>query len=459
MGTTLDKARLKKITVSGEGLSADLSESCVASSLSLAVDKVTEMGLTFQDSHDLKLFGSQRFRAGATIRYGDWYLTAGPLALDTNEAGPTLQVTAPSKFVTALRGQTGAKSWGSVPLTSWVIGVAESVGMSHLVQPGLGAKTIIRQAPQNGGKADSTWDVLTQQARETGVWLFEYGSTLVFAKPSYLVRAVWPRRTWALNWNDYSDYSEGMAGMPKYGDNPDAELRESLTVSLVSADADQARPGDALVLTGKHVGKMGGTWIINAVDFPMTVAAPVKLTCQRVIDPKVEPPRSAATATTAAPRAGGAAVAGAPGVAGAFDRFAAKYTGRVVDFDGAFGGQCVDLTMLYASEVFGVRVNGNGNQWFANGARSGAFTQVSKDATPQKGDIACWGGYYGGIYGHVAIVITDSGGSLRVLTQNPGGFHQDTLSKQGLQGYLRPTKAPTVYAGGIDAVRGPMKVV
>jgi surface antigen len=114
--------------------------------------------------------------------------------------------------------------------------------------------------------------------------------------------------------------------------------------------------------------------------------------------------------------------------------------------------------MLYASEMFGVRINGNGNQWFANGAASGAFTQVSKDATPQKGDVACWGTFYGGGYGHVAIVIANNGGSLRVLTQNPGAVHQDTLQKTGLQGYLRPKKAPKAYAGGIDAVRGPMKV-
>lgn len=438
MGTTLDKARLKNITVSGSSLSASLTTACVSASLSLAVDKVTEMGLTFQDSHDLDLFRSRLFKAGATVRYGDWYLTAGPLTLDANTVGPIVQIKAPSKFVTALRGQTGAKSWGNVPLTSWVIGVAESVGLNHLVQPGLGSKTILRQAAQDGGKAESSWDVLTQQARESGVWLFEYGSTLVFAKPSYLVKAVWPRRRWDLKWDSWADYSDGMAGMPRYDDDPDAELRESLTVRLTSADADMARPGDALTLTGASVGPMGGEWIINAVDFPMTIAAPVTLSCQRVIDPKVEPPRSETTATTAAPAGSGTATAG---VAGAFDRFAAKYRGQVIDHDGAFGGQCVDLTMRYASEVFGVRVNGNGNQWFANGANSGAFAQISKDATPQKGDIACWGAFYGGGYGHVAIVISDSGGSLRVLTQNPGAVHDDTLSKQGLQGYLRPKKA------------------
>ncbi|WNN95972.1 minor tail protein [Arthrobacter phage Hirko] len=438
MTTTLDGARLKNLTISGSALSSNLTTACVAASLSIAADKVTEMGLTFQDSFDLQLFRSKLFDKGATVRYGDWLLTTDGLTLDTGAAGPTVAINAPSKFVTALRQQTGAKSWGAVPLTSWVQWVANSAGMAHLVQPGLGVKTIARQAPQTGSEAENTWDVLTQQAREAGVWLFEYGSMLVFAKPSYLVRAVWPRRTWELTWNDYTDYSPAMTGMPKYSDQPSAELRESLTVSLVSADADQARPGDELVLKGRSVGKMGGVWIIKAVDFPLHRAAPVKVSCQRPIDPKVEPPQSAATSTTGAPGASGTPTAG---VAGAFDRFAAKYRGVAIDADGAFGAQCVDLTKRYAKELFGVNISGNGNQWFANGAASGAFTQISKDATPMKGDIACWGAFYGGGYGHVAIVIANNGGSLRVLTQNPGAVHEDTLSKQGLQGYLRPKKA------------------
>jgi surface antigen len=455
MGTTLDGARLKNLTVSGSSLSANLTAACVRASLSIAADKVTEMGLTFQDSFDLQLFRSKLFDAGATVRYGDWFLTTDGLTLDTAETGPVVQITAPSKFVTALRKQTGAKSWGAVPLTSWVQGIAASVGMSHLVQPGLGVKTIARQAPQSGSEAESTWDVLTQQAREAGVWLFEYGSTLVFAKPSYLVKAVWPRRTWELTWNTFTDYSPGMTGMPKYGNDPSAELRESLTVDLVSADADQARPGDALVLAGRNVGGMGGVWIIKGVDFPLHRAAPVKVTCQRPIDPKVEPPRSASTGTAGAPAAAGApAVAG---VAGGFDQFMAKYNGRAIDRDGAFGAQCVDLTMQYAAEVFGVTVRGNGNQWYANGAASGAFTQVGAGAAPQKGDIACWGTFYGGGYGHVAIVIADNGGSIKVLTQNPGGVHVDTLSKQGLQGYLRPKRAPVVGAVGISSIRGPVR--
>ena len=446
MGTTLDGARLKALTVAGTDLSANLASLCVGAKLSVAVDQVTEMGLTFQDTPDLRLFNSKLFAPGISVRYGDWHFTTDGLKLSGGGAGPQVSVNAPSKFVTALRKQTGAKSWGSVNLSSWVVEIARSVGMTNLAQPGLGTKTITRTAPEDGQAAESTWDVLTQQARESGAWLFEYGSTLVFAKPSYLVRAVWPRRVWELTWNDYQNYSAGMAGMPTYSDDPGQEIRESLVVKLVAPDADQARPGDALTLSGRSVGRMGGTWIIKSVDFPLHIAAPVTVTCQRPIDPKVEPPRSE-TSTSSGSTSGSAAAssssggAATSGVGAAFDRFYRKYNGVAIDADGAFGAQCVDLTMRYAREVFGVNINGNGRDWINTGPRSGAFRALGPGVTPLKGDIACWGPAMGGGYGHVAIVIADNGGSVTCMSQNPGPARQMNITKSGLQGYLRPTRA------------------
>lgn len=452
MGTTLDGARLKAVTVSGTNISASLADLCVGASLSVAVDKVTEMGLTFQDSLDLQLFNSKLFSPGASVRYGDWFLTCDGLTLSPGSAGPQVKINAPSKFVTQLRGpeHQGAKSWGDTPLTSWVISVAESVGMSHMVQPGLGVKSIARTAPEDGQQAESTWDVLAQQAKETGVWLFEYGSTLVFAKPSYLVQATWSRRVWGLRWDNWKDYSDGMAGMPAYADDPSAELRESMTVKLVSPDADQCRPGDAVELTGRAVGAMGGVWIVKSVDFPLHVAGAVTVSCQRPIDPKVEPPReSTSTSSTSgsatAAKSGSSGGSASSGLQGAVDRFFKKYNGVAIDADGAYGAQCVDLTRRYATEVFGAPgIMGNGKDWYSSGANSGFFKQVSANSQPQVGDIACWGAAMGGGYGHVAIVLSEDwgNGALLCMSQNPGPAHQMTITKSGLMGFLRPTKAP-----------------
>jgi surface antigen len=452
MATTLDGARLKQITVSGTKVSASLAGACVAASLSLSNSQVTEMSLAFQDSADADLFTSKLFARGATIRYGDWFFVADGVEFGPGSAGPLLKVTAPSKFVTALRKQTGAKSWGTTPVSAWVTSVAASVGMKSLVQPGLGSKAIARQAPVKGQPPENTWDVLTQIARETGVWLFEYGSTLVFAKPSHLVKATWPRRTWALVWHDWFNYSGGLTGMPVYKDDPSAELPESMTVRLVSADADQARPGDAVVLSGRNVGPMVGTWIVNAVDFPLRVADAVTLTCQRPIDPAIEPPRqdtapaaTSASKTSSSSSGGGGSAPVSAGVASAVDRWVNSVNGRAIDMDGAYGAQCVDLANHYHINVVGGggQVFANGNQWF-NNAPASLYSKypvyAANGESAGKGDIACWNAFYGGGYGHVAIVLADLGGSLRVMTQNPGPANITTLSKQGLQGYLRPKR-------------------
>jgi hypothetical protein len=383
------------------------------------------------------------------------------VSLKPGSAGPVLSVVAPSRFVVALKKQTGAKSWGATSVTAWVQGVAASVGMTALVQPGLGTKTIARKAPASGEAPESTWDVLAQQAREVGVWLYEYGTMLVFAKPSWLVRTSSGRKTWALTWHDWATYSGGMTGMPEYTDDPGSEYPETLTVKLASADADQARPGDAVTLSGRNVGPMGGSWIVKDVDFPMKAADVVTLTCQRPIDPTPEPPQDTAKTSTTSPAGkttaggGGPSVPVAKGSSGAVDVWVGNVNGRAIDMDGAFGAQCVDLANHYHMYAVGgsSMVFANGNQWFTN-APASLYDKVG--GAGAKGDIACWNAFYGGGYGHVAIVLQDLGNSLKVMTQNPGGAHVDTLSKQGLQGYLRPKKFNSTSG---NTSRGPVKVV
>ncbi|ASR80650.1 tail protein [Arthrobacter phage Piccoletto] len=447
MAATLDDTKLKEITVTGKGLTSQLRNACTKASLSFAVDQVTQMSLTFEDTHDAQIFRSGVLARGASIRYGDWHLVSDGETFKPGNAGPQLTIKAPSKFVTTLRGQTGAYSWGNVDVAGWVRAIAAQLGMSHIVQPGLGNKTIVRKAPEDGDKGESTWDVLTQVSRETGTWLFEYGSTLVFARPSWLVSTQWEHKEWPLHWDNWSSYNIGMQGMPEYSDSPGDEVEETLTLRLIAKDADTARPGDTVRLAGGGVGKMGGVWIIRSVDFPMTVAGVVVANCQRPIDPKIEPPRednppAATKPVSSSVSSGGGGTSSAPsGLAAAVDRWAASVSGRAIDMDGAFGAQCVDVAISYNRNVVGgPGISGNGRDWFANGGRSGAYTQIGSGARAQKGDIACWGPAMGGGYGHVAIVLADQGPSVLTISQNPGPARQMAITKSGLQGYLRPKK-------------------
>jgi len=440
MATTLNKNMLMNIRVTGKGLQADLVDSCTKATFSTACDAVTEMSLTFQDSMDLAIFRSGVLASGATVSYGGWSMVARTQDLASGNAGPQLTIKAPSLFVERLRGQVGEKAWGRVDVSAWVAGVAAGVGMKTLVQPGLGQQTLVRAKPE-GDNRESTWDVLTSAATQAGVWLFEYGNILVFAKPSWLIKTTWARRSWDLWWDNWSSYSDGMGGMPKYSKDPNSNPGETLTVRLVSPDADQARPGDAVVLTGKAVGAMKGTWIVKSVDYPMTVAGAVTLACVRPVDPTIPPEGTAEKSTaTGGTKTAQAATAGSAAV----DRYVTSVNGKSIDVDGAYGAQCVDLVQHYFTNVVGGgNVFGNGKDWYNNSTALAACTQVAAGAAARKGDIACYGPSHGGGYGHVAIVLDDLGGSLKTLTQNPGPAHIENLGKAGLMGYLRPKKALT----------------
>lgn len=129
----------------------------------------------------------------------------------------------------------------------------------------------------------------------------------------------------------------------------------------------------------------------------------------------------------------------------AVDNFVNQYNGRMVDFDGAYGAQCTDLVEVYNRDVVRApKIGGNGKDMFAR-ASANHYHKLGAGTAPVKGDIAVWGSSVGGGYGHVAIVLADQGGSVRILSQNnhaPYAGNTPTgiisMSKNGIIGYLRP---------------------
>ena len=131
------------------------------------------------------------------------------------------------------------------------------------------------------------------------------------------------------------------------------------------------------------------------------------------------------------------------------DSFFNKWNGKVCDWDGYYGGQCVDLYRQYVAEVLGVPqsppVTGAKDIWITY--LSAYFTRISNSPTnsPQKGDIIIWGTGLGP-YGHVAIANTANSLTLNSFDQNyPVGTkcHFQNHTYKGVLGWLRPrTIAP-----------------
>lgn len=130
------------------------------------------------------------------------------------------------------------------------------------------------------------------------------------------------------------------------------------------------------------------------------------------------------------------------------DEFINKYNGKKVDYDGAFGAQCVDLFRQYCKDVLNIPHTGS-----VNGAKE---LYLNYDSMPQEekyfikksrfevagraGFVAVYDATSSNIYGHVAIVLgTMPDGDLIVFEQN--GFAQDGAkivirNSKNLMGYL-----------------------
>ncbi len=456
MTRTLDSGKLRNITITGRGLTADVRDATASVKFGVAHDQITSVALAVNDTMDLSIFRSGVMAPGSSIAYGQWWTTITDNEVQTGSIGPLLSVTALSRWVTRLRAQTGAKNWGTTDVSGWVTDRLKEVGAIPIVQPGLGRAAIAREKGEAGQEKPNTWDVMVQMQKQSGVWLFEYGPRFVFARPSWIMANLKVRKTYDLWWTNFTKYHNALDGLPKYTHRPADDPAEQMTFRLVSPDADEIAPGDQVNMTG-NVGGMRGRWIVSGVSYPFTVGAAVEVTCLRPIDPEKEPPPESGSGVSgvnapsvagrvSAPKTSAASVGGAapknPGLRAATVRWANSVMGRPIDMDGAFGAQCVDLTQHFnVNVVGGSRIYGNGRDWFAN-APSGNYTRIPASAQYRVGDIVCWGPAMGGGYGHVAICMSDDWGvgRVRTLSQNPGPPRIMDLSLNGVQGYLRPKR-------------------
>ena len=132
-----------------------------------------------------------------------------------------------------------------------------------------------------------------------------------------------------------------------------------------------------------------------------------------------------------------------------YDEFVNTYLGEGIDYDGAYGVQCVDLIQLYVDKVFehpGI-IYANAKDYFYKydsiGVLKENFTKISNtpDFVPQKGDIVVWGEAVGNVNGHVAIATGDGDTNQFDSYDTNWGqkvMHRVTHNYKGVLGVLRP---------------------
>lgn len=119
--------------------------------------------------------------------------------------------------------------------------------------------------------------------------------------------------------------------------------------------------------------------------------------------------------------------------------FLNQFNGRYVDFDGAFGNQCVDLVQFYNRDVVGTSIRFIGNAKDLYSQTTSFYTQAQD---PKVGDIAVFGAMPGNPYGHIGVVsAVYPNGTFDMLEQNdPTGTpaHFKRYNNAYLLGFLKP---------------------
>lgn len=117
------------------------------------------------------------------------------------------------------------------------------------------------------------------------------------------------------------------------------------------------------------------------------------------------------------------------------DEFVSKYIGKKVDFDGAFGAQCVDLFRKYNEEVGGNPHTGaveGAKEIWTNYNKLDEKKYFKKVRSPKPGDVVVWDGTPTNKYGHVAIFISKCDNKIIV-------FEQNGITQKGAELQIRDT--------------------
>lgn len=132
------------------------------------------------------------------------------------------------------------------------------------------------------------------------------------------------------------------------------------------------------------------------------------------------------------------------------EEFVKKYKGQKVDYDHAYGAQCVDLFRQYAKECLGISEH-TGPCATSGGAKD-LFLDYDKMPVEKKyfyrsrqknwipGDVLIWDKTDKNQYGHVAIFLAYLGNSFLVFEQNgitQAGAEIAIRDRTNLLGYLR----------------------
>lgn len=144
------------------------------------------------------------------------------------------------------------------------------------------------------------------------------------------------------------------------------------------------------------------------------------------------------------------------------EQFVEKYLGKKIDWDGYYGGQCVDLFRQYIDDVLKFPqpkgVGGAKDFWpnyDTDNALKNYYDKIpnTPTAVPSAGDVMLWNEKAGGGWGHVAVFLEGNANTFTSFDQNWPKLDvctKTTHDYKNVFGWLKPKKFTSLKDTDID---------
>lgn len=316
------KIKLSYVIVRGSTLRLEVQEACTDAQISWSTDEVTQLSLTFADP-EFRIWRTAQFAKNTLVIYReppspDIRLRIASINLDGGPAGTGgFTVNCRSEGVWLLKRRQGPLIMPKKSPTDFVVAECKAVGLKVVAQPSPTRTQIMRDVPtegdaSRGASRPSSWTTFQRLASELGYYVFEFGGTIYFGTPSWLMKRPGDPLTVSVPFvKEGLDERYAALNIPSISMSEDAEVPVEITgIQLHRSRFYEVRPGKNLHLRGLH--PFIAHYLITSVSMPLLGTGPIDLSARTPIDPPPQPPESTtqadgAFAETSSSSAGGAA--------------------------------------------------------------------------------------------------------------------------------------------------------
>jgi cell wall-associated NlpC family hydrolase len=297
------RIRLGYVIVRGAKLRLEVQEAVTSATLSWSTDEVTQLAMTVEDP-EFVIWRSGQFAKDTLVVYreppmDDVRLRITSLSLDGGASGTGgFQVSARSEGRWLLMRRQGPLVMPKASPSAFVLAECKAVGLKAVVQPSPTRTQVARDVPKEGeasrGAArPSSWTTFQRLAQELGYYLFEYGGTVYFGQPSWLMKQPGDPLTVSVPFHKTGlDERFAALNIPSITMSEDAEVPVEISgLQLHKSRLAECRPGRNLHLRGLH--PFIAHYLVTSMTVPLLGTGPIELAASTPHDPPPQPPEQA----------------------------------------------------------------------------------------------------------------------------------------------------------------------